>query len=649
MADNHSDNEEEEVTSLMAKRANFTENCMDIDGYIEDDVFKRVPPPPIDEDEGKVETIEEPTSGYEADVSKVFNSNSVDKSVQIINYGLLSHTDRGSSGILVDSGCTDHMFNQRKFFNSFTVCNGNVNIGEKGRSIKIEGKGSIKLIGNNNKLIQLDPVYLVPELLYNLLSLSSMWNHGIQIVNHGKIFQMKKKDKVIFDGVVKSKLLHANLRPAEKSAYSSIIHRRSGHKLTDEQCESCKFGRMTRNKFSKSRDRTLKCGEEYSIDLAGPFSPVSLGGSKYFINLVDTASNFTWVKPIKHKNDTAEEIMFLFKRWDRMGILKNLKRIITDGGGEFIGEEFQDVLRDFGLTHIITTPHTPQNNGIVERMNRTLMERVRTIMLEASLPKFLWAEVLSTVSYLHNVIETERGCPLEMFMKEVPNTKKLRTIGCLVYYNISHHGKIGKLEFRSKKGIMIGYDQLSTCYRIYDPEGKKIIRTRDVKFHESVFPLKKIIHEDVWETPILPVEDKATEEVKERETENNSPPAIEKVSKTVAPVRRSERIKNLEDKYGKWRANCAYITEIEEIVEEEQSAIAFQASFEMENRVVPNSYKEAMNLPDKQKWKSAIFEELDSLENNQVFDIISRSDLEKRKTLVGSRWVLTQKFNELGE
>lgn len=77
--------------------------------------------------------------------------------------------------------------------------------------------------------------------------------------------------------------------------------------------------------------------------------------------------------------------------------------------------------------------------------------------------------------------------------------------------------------------------------------------------------------------------------------------------------------------------------------------MAYQASFEMENRVVPNSYKQAMKLPDKQKWKTDIFEELDSLENNQVFEIIERSDVKKDKTLVGSRWVLTQKFNELGE
>ena len=185
-------------------------------------------------------------------------------------------------------------------------------------------------------------------------------------------------------------------------------------------------------------------------------------------------------------------------------------------------------------------------------------------------------------------------------------------------------------------------------YRIYDPEKRKVLRSRDVKFQEDVFPLKKVI-EDFWENPILPVRDTVEEASSKVQRSKENLPSLKEVVKNTEPVRRSERLKNLEDKYMKWKANCAYIENIEELVEEEQHAIAFRASFEMENRVVPNSYKQAMKLPDKQKWKTAIFEELDSLENNQVFEIIERSKIEKGKTLVGNRWVLTQKFNELGE
>jgi len=274
----------EEVTSLMAENANINDN-MDID---EEEGFKRTMSPT----EPEYPDLE---SGYEADVSKCFHSDSVDKDIiKVVNHGLLLDTDRGSGGILVDSGCTDHMFNQRKFFQNFVVCTGSVHIGEKGRSIKIEGKGCVRLVRNNNKIIELKQVYFVPELPYNLLSLSSMWDQGIQIENCGKTFHMKKDNQVVFDGEVKFKLLHANLKPIEASVYSSIMHRRTGHKFTDENCESCKYGRMTRNRFSKHRHRTVNPGEEFSIDLAGPFSPESLGGARYFINLVDTASIYYW-------------------------------------------------------------------------------------------------------------------------------------------------------------------------------------------------------------------------------------------------------------------------------------------------------------------------------------------------------------------
>jgi len=80
---------------------------------------------------------------------------------------------------------------------------------------------------------------------------------------------------------------------------------------------------------------------------------------------------------------------------------------------------------------------------------------------------------------------------------------------------------------------------------------------------------------------------------------------------------------------------------------DDQMAIAYKESFEMENNIVPNNFKQAMKLPDKSKWKTAIFEELDSLENNKVFEVIKKIDL-KDKTLVGNTWVLTKKFEENG-
>jgi len=181
----------------------------------------------------------------------------------------------------VDSGCTDHMFNQSDFFTVIEPHVGSVHIGEKGRSIEIQGKGVVRLKAINHGLVELKNCYFVPDLPHNLLSLSSMWRNGLQIEHQdGDVFQIKKNKKVIFDGKVKSRLLHANLESNKKEVNSCITHARVGHKGSDENCESCKLGKMTRNKFSKSRIRTNIVGEEFSIDLAGQFSPMSLGGGK---------------------------------------------------------------------------------------------------------------------------------------------------------------------------------------------------------------------------------------------------------------------------------------------------------------------------------------------------------------------------------
>jgi len=146
---------------------------------------------------------------------------------------------------------------------------------------------------------------------------------------------------------------------------------------------------------------------------------------------------------------------------------------------------------------------------------------------------------VSTVSYLHNIATTKRGCPYKMFIGKEPNLNNLRVIGCTVYYNVAHKGDAGKLDPRAKKGILIGYDNMSNYYRIYNFLEKKVIRSCDVRFNEEVFPLrKKEILVDFYENPIEPSIEKA-DEMNGTTVEQGE---IESVENVVIPPRRSERI-----------------------------------------------------------------------------------------------------------
>jgi len=303
----------------------------------------------------------------------------------------LQNKDVRDARILIDSGCTDHMFNNSDYFVELREETGRLNIGEKGRSISIKGMGIINLYNENNELIKLKEVYYVPDLPCNLISLTCIWRAGLQIVHIDETFIFTKGEKTIFCGDIDGKLLKADLKLKKKiiiESYACIKHRRLGHVGPDDDCEDFTVGKMPRKNLLKEINKTNVPGEELNVDLAGPFSPVSIGGSKYYLCIVDTANNFTWVRPIKNRFNETEEFKNCLKIGKTQAVINNLKRIVSDGGGEFTGAEFQNIIKNNGLEHIKTTPHTPQNNGKVERMNRILLNRVRTIMIEGGLPKF---------------------------------------------------------------------------------------------------------------------------------------------------------------------------------------------------------------------------------------------------------------------
>jgi transposase InsO family protein len=147
-----------------------------------------------------------------------------------------------------------------------------------------------------------------------------------------------------------------------------------GHPGGHKECEACRLGKQTRQPFSKKRERTDTVGEELSADVVGPISPASLGGSRYFLTVVDTASRYAWIRILKVKSQAEDELKKVVNQVENK-LERKVKRIITDGGGEFVNQSMAQWLGDKGISHLITTRNTPQNNGTAERMNRTIMEK----------------------------------------------------------------------------------------------------------------------------------------------------------------------------------------------------------------------------------------------------------------------------------
>ena len=140
---------------------------------------------------------------------------------------------------------------------------------------------------------------------------------------------------------------------------------------------------------------------------------------------------------------------------------------------------------------ILTVPYTPQQNGVSERINRTLMEKTRALLFESGLPKEMWGEALYVATYVTNRSPTnalvENKTPFEMWLKIRPHLGKLRIFGCSAFLLIPKK-KRQKLDSKSKRTLFVGY--ANNGYRLWNPQTRTIEIARNVIFDEDVLPYK---------------------------------------------------------------------------------------------------------------------------------------------------------------
>lgn len=156
----------------------------------------------------------------------------------------------------------------------------------------------------------------------------------------------------------------------------------------------------------------------------------------------------------------------------------------SDRGGEFNSVEFKEYCDEHGVKHFTTIPYTPQQNGVVECRNRTVVEMARCLLKSKNMPAEFWGEAVSTAVYLLNRAPTKSlhgRTPYEAWHDRKPSVHHLRTFGC--------HVKVGpgisKLSDRSTPMVFIGYETGSKGYRVYDPIAKELHISCDVIFEES--------------------------------------------------------------------------------------------------------------------------------------------------------------------
>ena len=224
----------------------------------------------------------------------------------------------------------------------------------------------------------------------------------------------------------------------------------------------------------------------------------SIGGSRYVLTFIDDYSRYVTTYLLKKKSDVLskfkEYVNFIENSTEGMKV-KNLliwnhvKGVRSDNGGEYCSQEFMNFCNSKGISHQHSNPYTPEQNGVAERYNRTLIESVRSMLISAQLPLNLWAEAVSTSVYLHNRSPTsalQSKTPYECWYGQKPDVSELRVFGCVCYYLVPAENR-KKLDPKSNKAVFIGYPMGTKGYKIYNPITKTFFRSRNVTFDENKF------------------------------------------------------------------------------------------------------------------------------------------------------------------
>jgi len=350
---------------------------------------------------------------------------------------------------------------------------------------------------DNNCFFKLtDTYFLVKDNLTGEILLQGPSEGGLYPINLKHFSKNKLRTLTAFLGAKTSPFIwHRRLGHPHLKIFHKILNSNQ-LPVTDSKneaavCSDCQLAKSRQLPFPTSQTVTHSPLELVHSDIWT--SPVySISGCKFYVIFVDDFSRYSWLFPLKHKSDMFD-CFVKFKCLMENLLSCKLKRLQTDGGGEYTSHTFKQYLSKHGILHRITCPHTSQQNGIAERKHRHVIETGLALLAQSHLPSNLWVEACLTAVYLINRMPSptlHHHTPFTKLFKSEPDYSLLRVFGCACYPLLRPYNK-HKLEFRSKKCIFLGYSSNHKGYRCMDPTNSRIYLSRNVVFDETCFPAKE--------------------------------------------------------------------------------------------------------------------------------------------------------------
>ncbi|KAL0366821.1 UNVERIFIED_CONTAM: Retrovirus-related Pol polyprotein from transposon RE1 [Sesamum radiatum] len=453
-------------------------------------------------------------------------------------------------------------------------------------------------------------------------------------------------DNTSFDPVVISSYIkHKNVCFTSQVCNRTLWHRRLGHASSfvlqhipviktmtstpNVDCDTCPMAKQHRLPFSSSNIRSKFILELIHIDLWGPYKTASLTGCNYFLTVVDDISHATWIFLLKYKSQVHHTLATFFTMV-KTQFETSVKRVRSDNGSEFVNTQCKSLFSSLGIIHQTSCVYTHKQNGVVERKHKHILEIARALLFQSHLPKRFWGEAVLTATYILNRLPSSIlgwKSPFEMLYQKEPTISILRVFGCLCYAtNVSPHKH--KFDSRATKCIFLGYSQTQKAYKVYDIAAKVILTSRDVVFHENIFPFQSLSTDsDSVSLPVSILDFEPTPSsvgdhtppLSPVPTTSETPSPVSHVPDPPIPLRRSQRVTSKPSWLNDYECHCIPSTSTLCIPHSYSNAhMSFVANLSALQE--PKSYFQASK--DK-NWVDAMNQELQALEKNETWSLTS--------------------------
>ncbi|CAL8156129.1 unnamed protein product [Prunus armeniaca] len=555
---------------------------------------------------------------------------------------------QGDPSWILDSGATDHMTFDKRSFKYMTTAHQKCVATANGTTAVVTGAGTVDLTPS----LSLHHCLLVPLLLHHLLSIPQVTEQLdcvvlmypffclLQDIQTKEIIRRGTKREGLYyvDDVVPGR---ANAVQASRTSHLQevwLLHCRLGHvsfsylrhmlpskfheiNESDLHCEVCILAKSHRASFPSSKNKSLLPFELVHLDVWGP-SPVNIVlGVKWFVTFIDDCTRMKWVYLLKNKSNVSA-IIRSFSQMVAVQYSSVIKVLRTDNRGEYVNSELSNFFRDQGIFCETTCSCTPQQNEVVDMKNRHILETARAMLIDGSVPKSFWLDVISYVVYVINRMPSrvvEFRTPLQVLTEHVPivstNTLTPRVFG---------------------------------CYKCYHPATHRIYITMDVTFSEYEY----------FYTPISPPFDHKGESsncdldgvlewlVVQEETSSGGgltepTPSIPQLlieEETASPCIGAAK--------GKCSGHQPTITEASSPLSSSTMSSSNASSLDipevLSKRKIPTRVEDALKS---REWTKAMDEEMRALQKNNTWEVV---ELQKGKKPVGCRWVFTVKYKADG-